>query len=811
MTSARRSLLGDPAFTAVAVATLALGVGATTAVFCLIDAVLLRPLPIPEADRVVRPTLVEDGRDSPLSPGLFLALRDGTHTLDGVAAIWPGNVTIAGAADAGGAPPQRVEGWRVSADYFDVLGIRAARGRVFDATEDRPGVDRVAVISEGLWHRRFDADPGLVGRSVRFDGEAHAVIGVMPGSLDLSAAGPQVWLPLALDGGQRDNVGSQYLESLARLAPGVEPETAAAELASLAEGLGMTSPRTGEPLGARAVPLAQQLTGDLKPRFWTLFGAVAAVLLIGCGNLAGLLLARGLGRRRELGVRMALGAGRGRLARQLLTESLVLGLLGAAAALPVARLVLDGLVAIAPAELPRLAQVSLNPRALGAAMALGVASSLVFGLLPAWRATRLEPRAALGGARTVADSGGRLRNLLVSAEVATAVVLLIAAGLLVRSLHGLAGTDLGFDPEGILSAHVALPAAEYPTMAGAVATYGRLVDETGSLPGVTSAALVSRVPFAGYSPGLDFALSGADPGEAVQCELRIAGPGFFETLGLPILAGRGIADGDAPDSEPSLVVNRALARRLGAGPGEEGALVGRVLESSAPAFATPEGEPVRWRIVGVAENVRERGLRRDAAPTLYFPATQSPQAPWEWMGRQMLLVARTEVPPETLVPQLRRRVAAVDPGLPIFDARSLEQRLVSSLRSERLSAFVLGAFGALGLALAAGGLYALVTYTVGQRRREIGIRMALGASPGEVMRMVTRQGLRPVVLGLAVGLVASVALTRLLASQLYGVRPDDPATFAAAAAGLLAVAYYACRLPAARASRVDPATVMDSE
>lgn len=808
---ALRSLRNQPAFAVAALFTLTLGLGATTALFSLLDQVVLRPLPFPDPERLVWISTLDGAEETVSSPGLVQAWARQGKAVESLAGLYGSSFAL-----VGGDLPERVRGLRVSADFFPTFGVQPLIGRAFLPEEDRPGSDRVVVLSQRLWQRHFAADRSVVGRDIELDGVPHTVLGVMPAIFDsFGDLSVDLWRPLALAASQEENFAAGYLQVVARLAAGTSPEEAAARLLAVNSGLDLRD-REGEPLGVRLRPLATELAKEVSGPLWRLFGATLAVLLIGCVNLAHLLLAWGERRREELAVRAALGAGRGRLVRQLLTESLVLSVLGALCGFFLAHALVLLFKAAAPPGIPRLAEAGVDGTAFFFALAMACGVSLLCGLLPARRAARVDLSAGLhvatidrGNRRTLRGMP-RLQSLLVGGEVAMAVILLTAAGLLLRSSWKLDQVDPGFAHRGVLTAALSLPRAAYPEPRRMVETWSRLVENARRLPGVDSAALVSRVPLGGGLAGLDFRLVGQSQEDEVGSRIRIASAGYLQTLGIPLLAGREFTDGDNHGAERVVIINESLAKKLGQGARQD-ALLGQSVITEGYTFIDGEGEPYRWRVVGIAGDVYDEGLRREPQPAVYLPLGQTPAGPWDWIERQMLLAVRAPNEAMGLTPSLRRAVQAVDPALPLYDVQTLEQRFQASRASERLQTSLLTALGIVGLILSAVGLYGVISFSVSRRRREIGLRMALGANPQAVRRLVNGQVLGPLLAGLAAGAAGSIAIGRLLAAQLVGVSPVDVPTLLSVTVVLFLVAGLAADGPTRRALAVDPSAALRAD
>ena len=789
---ALRQLGKAPVFALIVVATLALGIGATTAIFSLLHAVVLKPLPFPHPERIVQLWRTQHGEDRSLSAASFLGFRE-AHSFSHLAASWTASFNL-----TGDGPPERILGDRVSAGYFEAFGVRPELGRVFTAAEDRPGRDRVVVLSDRLWRERFAADPKVIGRSFRLNGVPYEVIGVLPASFELRAVGSRLWVPVAFTPEQASNFGNCYLRVTGRLRPGVSQAAAEAEVAAIGKRLEPLDQPSRKGQGTRLEPFRDRLLGGYRKRLLILLGAVGCVLLIACVNVANLLLARGGVRSREIAVRAALGAGRGRIVRQLLTESLVLGLAGGAAGLGLAHAGVRFLKAISPAGVPRLATAGIDGTALVFALGLSLAASLLFGLVPALRTARPDLQSMLKeGGRAVSSPRDRVRTGLLVAEVALALMLLVGAGLLIRSAVRLQEVEVGFDPSGLLTAQLSLPFADYPGPDRAVGTVLEAVDRAARIPGVASAAATSILPLSRSNNSSTLDVEGLNVPEEGRLigNTRQVTPGYFATLRIPLLRGRGFTVRDRAGAPYVAVVNRKLARLAW---GSEEVLGHRL------AYTRDEKGPVWMEVVGVAGDIRQGDLAEETQPEVYLPLEQANS---DLLGEHELsvaLVVRTAGDPAAVAGEVRRAVLAVDPRLPVFDLVTMEEIRASLSATTRFNMLLLTALGTIGLLLAAVGIYGVIAYFVSQRTQEIGVRMALGATEGKVLSLVVWQAMRPVLLGLVVGVAGAAAAGRAIAGLLFGVSATDPATFAGVVLVLAAAALLASWLPAKRAARVEP-------
>jgi putative ABC transport system permease protein len=791
---AARVLVRQPGFAAVAVLTLALGVGANTAIFSVVNAVLLRPLPFAEPDQLVRvyekrPKL---GRTrNVVSAPDFIDWRGQSQTFDSMAAYngW-------GASLTGDGEPQRITGALASADLFRVLRAEPMLGRAFAAEEDRPGAPRVVVISHGLWRRRFGADPSAVGKAVTLGGEPYTVVGVMPPAFQFPDPETEVWAPLALDPQDQSSRGSHYLSVVARLKTGVTREQAQAEMDAIAGRLEQQyQVNTGH--GVNVFALHDEVVGGVRKSLFVLLGAVGFVLLIACANVANLLLARGAARQAEIAVRTALGASRWRVVRQLLTESLLLFVWGGALGLLLAVWGVDLFVALSPPGTPRVHEIRADAWVFGFTFLVSLATGVVFGLLPALQASKPDLHAALkegGRDRLGGGSRTRLRGLLVVAEVASAVVLLVGAGLLLKSFVRLRQVSPGFDTANVLTMQLSLPPSRYRDGASQAAFFRQLLQRVEALPGVRAAGAVAGLPLTGNMASRYFEIEGRPPrpaGEGLNANFNLASPGYFRALGVPLVSGRQFDERDASGAPEVVVVNETMARRFWP---DEDPLGKRLRIANNP-----------WRtVVGVVADVKNDGLSAEPKPEMFYPLLQSP-LPF------MTLVVRTDTDPKTLAAAVGREVRAVDADEPVYDVKTMDERLAESVSPQRLTTLLVGVFAALAMTLAGVGIYGVISYSVAQRTREMGVRMALGAQKGDVLKLVLRQGLLLALAGVLIGLAGAFALTRVMSGLLYGVSVTDPATFAGVAVMLTAVALVACLVPALRAARVDPMVALRYE
>src|SRR5215813_5516268 len=793
-----RMLLKKTGFTLIAVFTLALGIGANTAIFSVVNSVLLRPLPYPNAERLM--TIWEDhrARNGPVnewtSPPGFEDWRDQAKSFDHVVAFQGWQPTLTGQGE-----PEQLVGALVSHDTFRMLGVAPALGRAFRPEEDQRGVESVVIISHRLWQRRFGADPSLVGKRISLNGESRTVIGVMPAGFEFPIiTDADIWRPIQpvlRPGCQR---GCITIRVMARLKPEATEAQARAELKSIAARIEQQFPDTNTKVGATLVPLREFLVGPVKTQVLALLVAVGFVLLIACANVANLLLARSATREKEVAIRASLGAGRRRIARQLLSESLLLAVIGGAVGLLLSYWLVDLLVSFSPQGTPRLDEIDIDRRALGYTIGVTVLTGLLFGSAPVWQLFKADLNQSLrdsGKGLHGARSGRRVLSALVVAETALALTLLVGAGLLIRSFIRLQRVDPGFNPRNVLAAVVTLPQAVYPERPQIAPFYNQLLERIRTLPGVQSAAAVSSLPLAGNDSDADFVIEGRpapQPDQRPVAWISSVSQDYFRTMGMRLVAGREFNERDNENSPKVVIISEATARRHFPNENPVGKRIGN-------------GRPDGWReIVGVTADVKHFGLNQDARVSMFFPDSQQP-------ARRMFIVARTAADPLSLSSALRGAVAAMDKNLAVSNISAMEEITAQSIGQERFTLLLLGLFSALALLLAVAGIYGVMSYAVAQRTHEIGIRVALGAQSLDVLKMVVAQGMALVLAGVGIGLVAALALTRFIKGLLFGVSSTDPMTFAGVAALLALVALVACYVPARRASKVDPMVALRCE
>jgi predicted permease len=786
---ALRMLRAAPAATAAIILTLALGIGATTAIYSVVHAVLLRPMPYADSDRLMMVfERVGAGRGS-ASPGHFADWTEKTSVFEATSAY----VNRTYALTDGDAT--RILGAMVSTSFFQTGYIKPAAGRYFLPTETN--ASRVVVLSYPLWQARFAGDPGIVGRDITLNGERHTVVGVTPPAYTLTPQDEMLWTILSFRPEDRANYGQHYLQVFALLRPGVTFEQAQADLERVTADIRRQHPDQMENRGVQLASFNDIFLTSSRTQLWVLFAAVTLVLLIGCGNVASLLLARAASRRREMAVRSALGGSRRRLVAQLLTESAVLAAIGGLASLAVARLGIAFLVGTGPTWVPRLRDASLNLPVLVFAFLLTLACGILFGLAPALRITRPNLQADLReGGRGGAVVRERARALLSVAQVAVALVLLVSAGLFLRSAERLTRVPLGFAPRDVTMMRVALPAARYGAPPEVEGAFGRMLEQVRAIPGVTAVAGATRVPMWGSSVDIGVRVDGkaTTPANNVG-HVRLVTPGYTEILGIPVKAGRPLQESDMQAGAPLVVlVNETFARNV-LGPNPLGQRI---------SGWTSSDDPIWREVVGVVGDVRSFGRENDAPPEIFFPWAQRPDSAWNAFQRSVTLLAQTGGSGMILAPALRKAVASVDPLVPLWDVQTMDDVLAQAGATRRFNTLLLSLLGATGLVLAAIGIYGVIAYFVTQRTQEIGLRMALGATSPAVIRLVVRQAAVLVLTGIVVGGLASAWVTRVLETMLFQVSARDPLAYGVAAGVLLAVALAAAWLPARRAARVDP-------
>jgi putative ABC transport system permease protein len=798
---ALRGLAKRPAFTAIALVTLALGIGVNSAIFSAVDSILLRPLPLNDPERLVSvwEQTPRDGiRQNQAAPANFFDLQNQNQVFEQIGAYGPDDVNLTGDGD-----PERLDGQVVTANVFSILGVPASLGRTFSPGEDEPGQEHVVVLSDKLWQRRFNRDASIINRPITLNGESFIVIGVMPRGFFFPTREIELWTPWAMEPDQKAGRGDHYLTLVARLKQGTTIERANADLAGIGQRLSAEYPRTNEGLGFIAHSLHQDYVGDLRLPILILFAAVGLVLLIACANVANLLLAQATTRRKEIAIRIALGARRWTIVRQLLVESLLLatggGLLGVLGAF----WGVEALAKFLPESLSKLQNVSVDARVLLFTLGVSVLTAVVFGGVPALLASRTKPGETLNDvARDMAGgtSGRHVRRVLVVSEVALAVVLLVSAGLLIRSFQLLRQVDAGFTTENALTMRMVLPFPKYQKAEARRAFYDEALRKIQEVPGIESAGMITFLPLSFNGMNFNFSVEGqpaTSDSKLPFALFRVVSPDYFRAMGIPLRRGRYFDTRDSVDAQPAVVINRSFAEKYW--PGEEA--IGKRLKVGAL-----DSQNAWLTVVGVVGDVRQTGLNEQRLE-FYVPYMQERRS---FMAPRDLVV-RTKSDPALIASAVRKAVWSVDKDQPVSNVRTLDQVFAAAISQERFQALMLGLFAALALLLACVGLYGLLSYAVVQRTHEIGVRMALGAQPLDVLRLVIRQGMMLTLAGLVAGIVAGTFVTRVLSDLLFGVTPRDPLTFAGVPVLLLVVAFLACYVPARRATRIDPLRALRCE
>jgi predicted permease len=801
---ALRQTFRDPGFSTIAVLTIAIAIGATTAIFSVVDGIMLRPLPYEEPDELVmiwadytrRDVVLPDKRREWLSWPNFADFREQVTAVEAAAAFSGWLPTLTG-TEAGA---QQLSGGAFSYGMFsDVLAVEPALGRGFLPEDDTPDSPGVVILSDGFWHRAFGADPSILDRTIRLNDEPFTVVGVMPpGFRPPAFLGTDVWTLLQFDMSNGGGRGSAFLRAMGRLADDASLEVARAQATDLGSRLEAEYPEANADTGFNVYPLQYDMVQQASTALWVLLGAVGFVLLIACVNVANLLLAKGTGRGGELAVRVALGAGRGRMLAQLMTESVVLAAIGGALGVALSFLGTDALVRLAPPGTPLLDQVAVDGRILGFAAVTILMTGALFGILPALRASKTQPAAVLRESAGAGGSGtaAALRNVLVIGQVALALMVLVGAGLLIRSFQNLRQVDLGFQPENVLSMQIQLPGARYEDAASRVGFFQPLEAQLRALPGVQEVGSISNLPMTSFDNDTNFFIEGASPPQAGReptVWYRRTTPGYFETMGLEIVAGRAFTASDDAQATPVIMVNETLARDY-----FDGQALGRRINVNNPE------NPVWREIVGVVADIKNFGVRAESRNALYLPYAQIP-------SNFMFTVVRASVEPESLTNAIRTVINDLDPAVALAGVQPMEEIVASTLATDRFTTSLLGGFAAVALLLAVVGLYGVVSYSVGMRRREIGVRIALGAPAGNIGQLVLRWALGLATFGIVLGAIGAYGVTRLLETLLFGVDADDLTTFAMMAVIMAAAALLASLVPAIRATRVDPIKVLKAD
>ena len=800
-----RMLRKHPAFTAISIITLALGIGANTAIFSVVNAVLLRALPVADPDRLVmvyEANMARGFNRGSVAPGNYLTWKAQQTVFEEIGAFGAQSFTLAGNDGA-----EMLEGARVSANLFGLLRAAPGLGRVFSSEEDRPGGERAVILSHSLWRRRFGGAQNIVGQSITLDDKPYAIVGVMPEGFGFPSSNVDLWAPAALDAERGlDGMTGRMLQVIARLKSQATIDQARAEMGVITKGMSQANPGFNAGLSANIVPLREVVVSGWRRILLILFGVVACVLLISCANVANLLLARAATRTRETAIRVAVGASRLRIVRLLLMESLLLAGAGGAVGLLIGWWGVDALVALSPFDQLRESEVGMDANVASFTFALTFLTGLLFGLAPALKSSKPDLNESLKNGGRSATAGAGLRSALVVSEIALSLVLLAGAGLMVRSFLRLQAVDSGFDPRNVLTLRLSLPEARYPEANQVVSFYQQLTERLGRLPGVESVAATHALPLSGMGGIRPFTVEGGprqEPGKVPDVQYRMVSPGYFRTMKIPLIRGRDFTNQDEGQAAGVVIINHAFQRRYF--PDEDP--VGKRI--TLGGYDDQLGE-----IVGVVGDVRHWWAGTEAEPEMYWAYSQA------WLARSptlsrlrrsLTLALRTDGDPQSLIRDVRREVIAADKTLPVTGVRTMEERMGASLAGSRFNTLLLSLFAALALILAVVGLYGVISYTVAERTRDIGVRMALGAQTGDVLSLVIGRGMTFTLAGVGIGLLASFALTRLMKDMLFEVGPTDPLTFVAIAVLLTAAALMACYIPARRATKVDPMVALRTE
>jgi putative ABC transport system permease protein len=803
-----RVLLKNPGFTAVAIIVLALGIGANTAIFSIVNAVLLRPLPFGDPQRLVQVWHVPPPKSFPgmtqfsVSAANFIDWHEQNHVFDKMAIYSDSSLNLTGREQ-----PEALQGASVSSDFFSTLQAQPVIGRAFTTDEDQPGKNHVVILSYGLWKSRFAADPNIAGRQVNFDGQPYTVAGVMGEKFALPGWA-QYWTPMGWTNTERAVRGEHHYMVIARLKAGITTTQAQAEMSAISTRLEQQYPEDDKGWGATIIPLRDQLVGEVRPALLILLGAVAFVLLIACANVTNLVLAKTFGRRKEIAIRVALGASAPRVVQQILAETVLLSITGGLLGLLLAHFGIILTLKFLSANLPKSTTVSLDLGVLAFTLFLSVITGLIAGLVPALRLTKTNVNDSLkqGLGKTDSDSGGnRTRGMLVVSEVALSLILLVGAGLMIRSLWLLSSVDAGIDPHNVLTMTVVVPRHKYARATDEIAFFDRVLSQVRSLPGVTSAGLIDSLPLSGDGSHQPVAIEGRPVlplSEQPEVDTRVVSSGYLNTMRVPLHRGREFSETDATDRPAVVLISEAMARRFW--PHEDP--IGRHLTMSFYPDVSRE-------IIGIVGDVKMDGLDLDASQaTVYVPFSQlAPSSLAEWHSFPMQTAVRTSSPPNNMVSAVTGAVHAVDSDQPVTDVMSMDDLIATSLSQRRFSMLLLAAFAALALLLAAVGIYSVLAFAVRRRVREIGIRMALGAEIKDILQLIVSEGMKPALIGVAIGLAGALALGRVLASLIYGISATDPLTFTAVAALLCMVALMASIIPALRATRIEPTRALRDE
>jgi len=803
-----RVLLKNPGFTAAAIVVLALGIGANTAIFSIVNAVLLRPLPFGDPERLVQVWHVPPPKSFPgmtqfsVSAANFIDWHEQNHVFDKMAIYSGSSLNLTGREQ-----PEALQGASVSSDFFSALRVHPVIGRTFTADEDQPGKNHVVILSYGLWKSRFAADPHVAGRQVNFDGQPYTVAGVMGEKFTLPGWA-QYWTPMGWTNTERAVRGEHHYSVIARLKPGISLPQAQAEMNTISTHLEQQYPEDDKGWGATIIPLRDQLVGEVRPALLILLGAVAFVLLIACANVANLVLAKTFGRRKEIAIRVALGASGSRVVQQILAETVLLSITGGLLGLLLAHFGIILTLKFLSDNLPKSTTVALDSGVLVFTLFLSIVTGLVAGLVPALRLTRTNVNDSLkqGLGKTDSDSGGnRTRGLLVVSEVALSLILLVGAGLMIRSLWLLSGVDAGIDPHHVLTMTVVVPRHKYSHATDEMAFFDRVLSQVRALPGVAFAGLIDSLPLSGDGSHQPVAIEGRPLlplSEQPEVDTRLISSGYLNTMRVPLLRGREFSAADTIDRPPVALISEAMAKRFW--PNEDP--IGRHLIMSFYPGVSRE-------IIGIVGDVKMDGLDLAASQaTVYVPFDQlAASSLADWHSFPMQMAVRTSSPPNNLVSAVTGAIHSIDSDQPVTDVMSMDDLIATSLSQRRFSMLLLATFAGLALLLAAVGIYSVMAFAVRRRVREIGIRMALGAEIRDILRLIVSEGMKPALLGVLLGVAGALALGRVLASLIYGVSATDPITFATVAALLCLVALLASAVPALRATRIEPTRALREE
>jgi putative ABC transport system permease protein len=788
-----RSLRKKPGFTVTAVIALALGIGANTAIFSVINAVLLRSLTYRDPGSIVMvwERSLRGGRSqNSVSPANFLDWKKQSSSFEQIAASWDTRLNL-----TSGGEPEEIQVQKVSANFFAVLGVQPELGRTFVAAEETPGTEPGVILGHDLWQSHFAGNPDIIGQTVTMSGRNCTVVGVMPPGFHFLNTQIKAWLPLQFDPTTEWRKSGRFLRSVARLKPGVTLRQAQAELDTIGKQLEIAYPDFNKGWGVNLVPMHEQIVGDIRPVLLVLLAAVAFVLLIACANVANLLLSRAASRQKELALRAALGADRMRLIRQMLTESVLLAMMGGAVGVLLAYWGIQLLIAFAPDNIPRLQEITIDPRVLGFTFGVSLLTGLVFGLVPALPASRPDLNDALKEGARSSSSGNRVvRNLFVVAEMALALVLLIGAGLMLRSFSQLHQVKTGFEADNVLTMRVQLPMAKYGQPQERADFFKRAEERLAALPGVKSVGAINYLPLTGLATSTSFNLATKPlpPSESPGTEVRPITPGYFAAMGIPLIKGRVFDERDGPNSRV-LIINETLARKFF--PGQDP--IGQQLIVTWDPQVADE-------IIGIVGDIKETALEQEPNPAIYWPHLREP---YPFMN----FVIRAAIDPATLTAAVTREIHTLDPDQPVADVRTLDEIVAKSISRPRFNALLLAIFAGVALLLASVGIYGVMNYSATQRTQEIGIRMALGAKPGDILRLVVGHGMKLTFAGIALGVIASLALTRVMSNLLFGITATDLPTFLSVSAMLTFVALLANYIPARRATRVNPVVALRYE